>query len=107
MPPESVAVSAVPPLTHLNEDEQLFRSTVREFSQQTIGPLVRQMDEEQHFSADLLPQLFQLGLDGHRDSRRVRRRRRIVFRSHPCRRGDFRGRSLGRRIWSMCRTRSA
>ncbi len=64
MPPESVAVSAIPPLTHLNEDEQLFRSTVRDFSHQTIGPLVRQMDEEQHFAADLLPQLFQLGLMG-------------------------------------------
>ena len=64
MPPEAVAISAISPLTRLNEDEQLFRSTVREFSQQTIGPLVRQMDEEQHFSADLLPQLFQLGLMG-------------------------------------------
>jgi len=64
MPSESLAVSAAPPLTHLNEDEQLFRSTVRDFSQQTIGPLVRQMDEEQHFTADLLPQLFQLGLMG-------------------------------------------
>ena len=64
MPPEAVAVSSPCPLTHLNEDEQLFRSSVREFSQQTIGPLVRQMDEEQHFSADLLPQLFQLGLMG-------------------------------------------
>ena len=62
MPPEAVAVSS--PLTHLNEDEQLLRSSVREFSQQTIGPLVRQMDDEQHFSADLLPQLFQLGLMG-------------------------------------------
>jgi alkylation response protein AidB-like acyl-CoA dehydrogenase len=64
MPPEAVAISAPAPLTHLNEDEELFRSSVREFSQQTIGPLVRQMDEEQHFSADLLPQLFQLGLMG-------------------------------------------
>jgi alkylation response protein AidB-like acyl-CoA dehydrogenase len=64
MPPEAVAISAAAPLTHLNEDEELFRSSVREFSQQTIGPLVRQMDEEQHFSADLLPQLFQLGLMG-------------------------------------------
>jgi len=64
MPPEAVAVSSPSPLTHLNEDEQLFRSSVREFSQQTIGPLVRQMDEEQHFSIDLLPQLFQLGLMG-------------------------------------------
>ncbi len=64
MPPEAVAISSPCPLTHLNEDEQLFRSSVREFSQQTIGPLVRQMDDEQHFSADLLPQLFQLGLMG-------------------------------------------
>ncbi len=52
------------PLTQLNEDEQLFRSTVRDFAQQSIGPLVRQMDEEQHFAPDLLPQLFNLGLMG-------------------------------------------
>ena len=64
MSPEAVAVLTPAPLTHLNEDERLFRSTVRDFSQQTIGPLVRQMDEEQHFAADLLPQLFQLGLMG-------------------------------------------
>ncbi|MGA7317006.1 MAG: acyl-CoA dehydrogenase [Silvibacterium sp.] len=64
MTPETVAASVPLPLTHLNEDEQLFRSTVREFSQQTIGPLVRQMDEEQHFSPDLLRQLFNLGLMG-------------------------------------------
>ena len=64
MSPEAVAISTAVPLTQLSEDEQLFRSTVRDFAQQTIGPLVRQMDEEQHFSADLLPQLFQLGLMG-------------------------------------------
>jgi len=64
MTPETVAASAPLPLTHLNDDEQLFRSNVREFSQQTIGPLVRQMDEEQHFSPELLPQLFNLGLMG-------------------------------------------
>ncbi len=52
------------PLTYLNEDEQLFRSTVREFARDTIGPLVRQMDEEQHFAAELIPQLFGLGLMG-------------------------------------------
>ncbi len=64
MTPETVAASVPLPLTHLNEDEQLFRSTVREFSQQAIGPLVRQMDEKQHFSPDLLQQLFNLGLMG-------------------------------------------
>src|ERR1700745_3766084 len=62
MSPEVLAVSVSAPLTHLTEDEQLFRSSVRDFSRETIGPLVRQMDEEQHFSSDLLPQLFQLGL---------------------------------------------
>jgi butyryl-CoA dehydrogenase/short/branched chain acyl-CoA dehydrogenase len=51
-------------LTHLNEDEELFRSTVRDFARETVGPLVRQMDEEQHFSGELLPQLFSLGLMG-------------------------------------------
>jgi alkylation response protein AidB-like acyl-CoA dehydrogenase len=61
---DAVATPTASPLTQLNDDEQLFRSTVREFAQQSIGPLVRQMDEEQHFSDGLLPQLFQLGLMG-------------------------------------------
>ena len=61
---DTLTTPAALPLTQLNEDEQLFRSTVREFAQKSIGPLVRQMDEEQHFSADLLPQLFNLGLMG-------------------------------------------
>lgn len=52
------------PLSHLSDDEQLFRSTVRDFAGETIGPLVRQMDEEQHFAPELLPQLFSLGLMG-------------------------------------------
>jgi alkylation response protein AidB-like acyl-CoA dehydrogenase len=52
------------PLTELSDDEQLFRSTVRDFARETIGPLVHQMDEEQHFAEGLLPQLFQLGLMG-------------------------------------------
>jgi butyryl-CoA dehydrogenase/short/branched chain acyl-CoA dehydrogenase len=56
--------ASTPPLTYLNEDEQLFRSTVRDFARETIGPLVRQMDDEQHFAAELLPQLFNLGLMG-------------------------------------------
>jgi alkylation response protein AidB-like acyl-CoA dehydrogenase len=62
----SVATSdnSVLPLTHLSEDEQLFRSTVRDFARETIGPLVRQMDEVQYFAAELLPQLFRLGLMG-------------------------------------------
>jgi alkylation response protein AidB-like acyl-CoA dehydrogenase len=52
------------PLTLLSEDEQLFRATVRQFAQESIAPHVRSMDEEQHFHADLLRQLFSLGLMG-------------------------------------------
>ena len=59
-----LASQPAPPLTLLSEDEQLFRSTVRQFAQENIAPLVRTMDEQQHFHADLIPQLFNLGLMG-------------------------------------------
>ena len=62
-----VTTSAPPPpsaLTHLTEDERLFRDTVRQFSQGEIAPLVRQMDEAQQMDPTLLKQLFQLGLMG-------------------------------------------
>jgi alkylation response protein AidB-like acyl-CoA dehydrogenase len=57
-------IPSATPLTSLSEDEGLFRETVRQFAQQSIAPLVSQMDEEQHFSAELIPQLFNLGLMG-------------------------------------------
>ena len=52
------------PLTQLSEDEQLFASTVRDFAEENIAPVVREMDEQQHFAPGLLPQLFNLGLMG-------------------------------------------
>src|SRR3981189_2729054 len=52
------------PLTHLGEDEQMFRDTVRRFAGEEINPLVRGMDESQHMDADLIKKLFQLGLMG-------------------------------------------
>ena len=52
------------PLTELNEDERMFRETVRRFAAEQIGPLVRRMDEEQHIDAGLLEKLFELGLMG-------------------------------------------
>jgi alkylation response protein AidB-like acyl-CoA dehydrogenase len=63
--PEILTTSPAPtPLTQLSEDEELFRSTVRDFATENIAPLVRQMDEEQHFAPELIPQLFNLGLMG-------------------------------------------
>ncbi len=59
-----LASQPAPPLTLLSEDEQLFRATVRQFAQDNIAPLVRTMDEQQHFHPELIPQLFNLGLMG-------------------------------------------
>lgn len=57
-------LSSGQPLTHLSEDERMFRDTVREFAQAEIAPLVRSMDADQHLDEGLLRKLFQLGLMG-------------------------------------------
>ncbi len=49
-------------LTQLSDDERMFQDSVRQFAADRIAPLVRQMDEAQHFDAGLLKQLFELGL---------------------------------------------
>ena len=51
-------------LTQLNEDERMFRDTVRQFAVEQIGPLVRGMDEAQQMDAALIKKLFDLGLMG-------------------------------------------
>jgi len=52
------------PLTTLSEDEQLFRSTVRQFANEQIVPLVRGMDEAQAMDKGLIRKLFEMGLMG-------------------------------------------
>jgi len=52
------------PLTKLSEEESLFFSTVRQFAEETIAPLVRTMDDEQLMDAGLVRKLFELGLMG-------------------------------------------
>lgn len=49
-------------LTQLTEEERLFSSTVRQFAEQTIAPLVREMDDAQQLSPGLVSQLFSMGL---------------------------------------------
>src|ERR1700740_1736189 len=51
-------------LTHLNEEESLFRDTVRRFAREEVAPLVRPMDDAAVFDKNLLHQLFELGLMG-------------------------------------------
>ena len=50
------------PLTQLSEEENLFFSTVRQFAEDTIAPLVRSMDEEQQMAPGLVRKIFELGI---------------------------------------------
>ncbi len=52
------------PLTRLNDEEQMFQSSVRRFAREQIGPHVREMDETSHFRPEILKQMFDLGLMG-------------------------------------------
>lgn len=61
----SVAEVSVPtPLTTLQEEERLFQDSVRQFAKERLLPHVRTMDEEGKFRADLLREMFELGLMG-------------------------------------------
>jgi butyryl-CoA dehydrogenase/short/branched chain acyl-CoA dehydrogenase len=52
------------PLTTLTEDEVLFRDNIRQFADERVRPLVKEMDEKGVFEKDLLHDFFQLGLMG-------------------------------------------
>ena len=57
-------LSPVAPLTVLQEEEQLFQASVRQFAKERLAPHVRAMDEEGKFRPDLLRELFDMGLMG-------------------------------------------
>src|SRR5437868_7267014 len=62
--PETLQLAGSAPLTSLTEDEILFRDNVRQFAEDKIRPLAREMDEKAVFDPSLLQQFFQLGLMG-------------------------------------------
>jgi len=63
--PETIAPVANPaPLTTLTEDEILFRDNIRQFANERVRPLAKEMDEKGVFDKELLQQFFQLGLMG-------------------------------------------
>src|ERR1035437_6757792 len=63
--PEATLQSASPaPLTAFTDDEILFRDNIRQFADDKIRPLVKEMDEKGIFDKELLQQFFQLGLMG-------------------------------------------
>jgi alkylation response protein AidB-like acyl-CoA dehydrogenase len=56
--------TALPALTELGEDEQLFSDSVFEFADREIRPLVGEMDERAHIPHGLVEKLFDLGVMG-------------------------------------------
>jgi len=62
--PETALLSAPTPLTSLTEDEILFRDNVRQFAEEKVRPLAKEMDEKGVFDKRLIEQFFQLGLMG-------------------------------------------
>ncbi len=61
--PETLTPPAAP-VTVLSEDEILFRDNIRQFADEKVRPLVREMDEKGVFDHALIEQFFQLGLMG-------------------------------------------
>ncbi len=60
----TLAPAAPAPLNALTEDEILFRDNVRQFAEDKVRPLSKEMDEKGVFEHSLIEQFFQLGLMG-------------------------------------------
>ena len=64
MPEAALQNLTATPLTSLSEDEILFRENVRQFAEEKVRPLAKEMDEKGVFDKSLVEQFFQLGLMG-------------------------------------------
>src|SRR5206468_9522127 len=64
MPETALQLPSPLPLTTFAEDEILFRDNIRQFAQERVRPLVREMDEKGVFDKNLIREFFQLGLMG-------------------------------------------
>ena len=62
--PETALESVPTPLTSLTEDESLFRDNVRQFAEEKVRPLAKEMDEKGAFDHALVEEFFQLGIMG-------------------------------------------
>jgi butyryl-CoA dehydrogenase/short/branched chain acyl-CoA dehydrogenase len=62
--PETALQNLASPLTSFSEDEILFRDNVRQFADEKVRPLAKEMDEKGIFDHALIEQFFQLGLMG-------------------------------------------
>ena len=59
-----IELSLARPLTTLSEDEEMFRSSMREFAEGELRRRVSEMEEQGHLDPALIKQCFELGLMG-------------------------------------------
>src|ERR1700732_519135 len=64
MPATTLQAAPPAPLTTLTDDEILFRDNIRQFADEKIRPLVKEMDEKGVFDKELIRHFFQLGFMG-------------------------------------------
>jgi len=62
--PDVIAPEKPQPLVALTEDETLFRDNIRQFAEEKIRPLSKEMDEKGVFDKDIIHGFFELGLMG-------------------------------------------
>jgi len=60
----TTSVTGAPALTTLSEDEEMFRSAVRDFAQAEVAPRVAAMERASEYDRALIPKFAQLGLMG-------------------------------------------
>src|SRR5437899_7101866 len=60
--PETLQAASPAPLTTLTEDEILFRDNIRQFADEKVRPLVKEMDEKGGFDKDRINDFFHLAL---------------------------------------------
>src|ERR1700737_4283361 len=64
MPDATLQIPSPAPLSSFTEDETMFRDNIRQFADEKVRPLVKEMDEKGVFAQDLIHQFFKLGLMG-------------------------------------------
>ena len=49
-------------LTVLSEEEEIFRTTVRDFAEAELAPRAAKMDQQGYYDPEVIPMLFELGI---------------------------------------------
>jgi alkylation response protein AidB-like acyl-CoA dehydrogenase len=57
-------IAGAVPLTHLSEDEEMFREAVRDFAEAEVRPRIHDMDQKAEFDRTLIAKMTELGLMG-------------------------------------------